>query len=194
MFALEKDRKTSPSWAKVVIEAERLQAHSFFAHSAFSDVMVHALAYMAIFSPIVAFALSQFPDVVEVEEGNLGPTLSWALSGVLAVIGLGLLYGHRAAPVEHFLTYDPAAKALETTAFNRKGARVAHATIRADDVKAMFLVDDEGTRRQKQTHPATDVALRVVAGKKTHTLLSGREADIWPVYLRMLDLLPNVTR
>lgn len=184
----------SPSWASIVLETGSLRAHSFTAHDRFTDIMVHTICYMLVFSPIITLILSQFPDVITVQEGDLSPALSWAASVLLACLGGLFLYEYRAAPVERIFSYDAETKAFETTAFSRKGALVSRATFAAADVQEMFLRDDEGSRRKKQTHPSIEVSLEVVAAKKRHTLLCGREAEIWPLYQRMLDVLPNATR
>ena len=193
LFELEAKRWSSPSWVKVSDDADGLRAHSFHKHCRFTNALVRTLTYTIIFGPPILFVLVYTTDLVRFDADPMTQAGTWLSGAVLALIAYVFLRGYINSVVEHFLHYDPESQTLGTQAFNRKGVRVSHEIIKVSDVKSMHLVDDEGVSRTVQTHAATPVQLRIRGTRGRHTLLMGREVEIWPVFLRLRKMCPNLS-
>lgn len=194
LFELEANRWSSPSWVKLSDDADGLRAHSFHKHCRFTDAMVRTLTYTIMFAPPILFVLVYTTDLIRFDADPMTQAGTWFSGALFALIAYVFLRGYVSSGVEHLLHYAPATQTLETQVFNRKGVRVSHETIKVSDVKSMHLVDDEGVGRTVQTHAATPFQLRIRGTRGRHTLLMGREEEIWPVYLRLRGICPNLTQ
>lgn len=193
MFEPEANRWSSPSWVKLSDDADGLRAHSFHKHCRFTDALVRTLTYTIIFAPPILFVLVYATDLIRFDADSMTQAETWFSGALLALISYVFLGGYVNSDVEHVLHYDPAALTLEIRGFNRKGVRVSHEIIKVADVESMDLVDDEGVSRKVRTHATTPFRLRIRSNKRRHTLLMGREEEIWPVYLRLREIFPNLS-
>ena len=193
LFELEAKRWSSPSWVKLSDDADGLRAHSFHEHCRFTNAIVRTLTYTIIFGPPILFVLVYTTNLIGFDADPMTQAGTWFSGALLALIAYVFLRGYVNSDVEHFLHYDPAAQTLEIHGFNRKGVRVSHEIIKVADVNSIYLVDDEGVSRTVQTHAATPFQLRMRTNKGRHTLLMGREEEIWPVFLRLREICPNLS-
>ena len=155
---------------------------------------MRTLTYTIMFAPPILFVLVYTTNAIHLDADPITQAVTWLSAALLALIAYSLLHGYVNSDVEHFLHYNPAAQTLETQGFNRKGVRVSHEIIDVTDVKSMYLVDDEGVSRTVQTHAATPFQLRIRTNQGRHTLLIGRETEIGPIYLRLREILPNLSK
>ncbi|MCB1521024.1 MAG: hypothetical protein KDJ37_10675 [Hyphomicrobiaceae bacterium] len=194
MFELEANRWSSPSWVKLSDDVHGLKAHSFHKHCRFTDALVRVLTYTIMFGPPILFVLVYTTDLVRFDADPMTQAGTWLSGALLALIAYVFLRGYVNSDVEHFLHYDPAARTLEIQEFNRKGIRVSRDIVKVADVKSIYLVDDEGVSRTVQTHAGTPFQLRIRTNRGRHNLLTGREEEIWPVFLRLREICPNLSQ
>ena len=193
LFELEAKRWSSPSWVKLSDDADGLRAHSFRKHCRLTNAIVRTLTYTIMFAPPILFVLVYATSVIRFDADPMTQAGTWLSGALFALIAYVLLCGYVNSDVEHFLQHNPAAETLEIQGFNRKGVRVSHEIIKVADVKSMYLVDDEGVSRTVQTHAVTPFQLRIRSTRGRHALLMGREEEIWPVYLRLREICPNLS-
>ncbi|MEO1542503.1 MAG: hypothetical protein AAFR75_00555 [Pseudomonadota bacterium] len=194
LLELEANRWSSPSWVKLSDGAHGLKAHSFHKHCRFTDTLVRTLTYTIMFAPPILFVLVYTTDLIRFDADPMTQAGTWLSGALFALIAYVFLYGYVNSDVEHVLQYNPSAQTLEIQQFNRKGIHVSRDIIKVADVKSIYLVDDEGVSRTVQTHAATPFQLRIRTDKGRHHLLMGKEEEIWPVYLRLRDLCPNLSQ
>ncbi|MEL6373296.1 MAG: hypothetical protein AAFR04_04955 [Pseudomonadota bacterium] len=194
LFELETNRWSSPSWVELSDDAHGLKAHSFHKHCRFTDAIVRTLTYTIIFAPPILFVLVYTTAWVRFDADPLTQAGTWLSAALLAIIAYVFLYGYVNSDVEHILQHNPSAQTLEIHRFNRKGIRVSHDIVRVADVKSIYLVDDEGVSRTVQTRAATPFQIKIRTNKGRHHLLMGREEDIWPIFLRLREICPNLTQ
>ena len=192
LFELEANRWSSSSWVKLSDYADGLRAHSFHRHCRITDALVRTLTYTIMFAPPILFVLVYTTDLIRFDADPMTQAGTWLSAVFFALIAYVFLYGYVNSEVEHILQYNPSAQTLETQGFNRKGTRMSHDIVNVADVKSIYLVDDEGVRRTVQTHAATPFQLRIRTNKERHHLLMGREEEIWPVFLRLREVCPNL--
>jgi len=194
LFELETNRWSSPSWVKLSDDVLGLKAHSFHKHCSFTDALVRTLTYTIIFAPPILFVLVYTTDLVRFDADPMTQAGTWLSGALFALIAYVFLRGYVNSDVEHFLHYDPTAQTLEIHGFNRKGTLVSHDIVKVADVKSIYVVDDEGVSRTVQTHAATPFQIRIHTNKGRHHLLMGREEEIWPVFLRLREICPNLSQ
>ena len=194
MFEPEANRWSGPSWVKLSDDAAGLRAHSFHKHCRFTDALVRTLTYAIILAPPILFVLVYTTDFIRFDADPMTQVGTWCSAAILALIAYVFLREYINSDVEHFLHYDPAAQTLATNGFNRRGVLVSHEIIKVADVKSIYLVDDEGVSRTVRTHAATPFQLRINGACGRHTLLMGREEEIWPVFSRLQAICPNLSK
>lgn len=194
MFELEVKRWSSPSWVKLSDDADGLRAHSFHKHCRFTDALVRTLTYTIMFAPPILFVLVYTTDLIRFDADPMTQACTWLSGSLFALIAYAFLYGYVNSDVEHILQYNPSTQTLEIQGFNRKGIRVSRDIVKVADVNSIYLVDDEGVSRTAKTHAATPFQLRIRTNKGRHHLLMGREEEIWPVYLRLREICPNLSK
>ncbi|MEO1283141.1 MAG: hypothetical protein AAFV69_15590 [Pseudomonadota bacterium] len=194
LLELEANRWSSPSWVKLSDDADGLKAHSFHKHCRFTDTLVRTLTYTIMFAPLILFVLVYTTDLIRFDAAPMTQAGTWFSGALFALIAYVFLRGYVNSDVEHVLQYNPSAQTLEIQEFNRKGIRISRDIIKVADVKSLYLVDDEGVSRTVQTHAATPFQLRIHTDWGRHHLLMGKEEELWPVYLRLRDLCPNLSQ
>lgn len=194
LFELEPNRWSSRSWVKLSDDADGLRAHSFHQHCRFTDALVRTLTYTIMFAPPILFVLVYTTDLIRFDADPMTQAGTWFSAALFALIAYVFLRGYVNSDVEHLIHYDPEAQTLEIQGFNRKGIRISHNIVKVADVKSIYLVDDEGVSRTVQTGAATPFQLRIRTNKGRHHLLMGREEELWPVFLRLRKICPNLSQ
>ena len=193
LHELEANRWSNSSWVKLSDDADGIRAHSFHRHCRITDALVRTLTYTLMFAPPILFVLVYTTDLIRFDADPMTQAGTWLSAAFFALIAYVFLYGYVNSDVEHILQYNPSGQILEIQGFNRKGIRVSCDIVKVADVKSIYLVDDEGVSRTVQTHASTAIQLKMRTNNGRHHLLMGREEEIWPVFLRLREVCPNIS-
>lgn len=193
MFELEENRSSGPSWVACADMPDGFQAQSFTQRRV-ADLVIRGLLYAFVILPLAITALATFTNTASFLGPPMDMFLTWLVAAGFALIGMALLWANNNSAVEHVLRYHADKNSIALQSFNRNGTRVVLQSLQATDITSMVLVDDESTSRTEQTYDAAEVTLKVAIGRKKHILLGGQEVLIWPIYLRLLKVLPNVEK